>query len=60
MNAAAMSTYRMLGDVGYMAGPVVLGLVADGFGTETALTVAAGLLALVGVAFARYATETYR
>jgi MFS family permease len=59
MNAAAMSTYRMLGDVGYMLGPVALGLVADLFGLETALAVAAGLLVLVGLAFARFAPESY-
>ena len=58
MNAAAMSTYRMLGDVGYMLGPVALGFVADGFGVETALAVAAALLVLVSLAFARFAPET--
>jgi MFS transporter, DHA1 family, multidrug resistance protein len=60
MNAAAMSTYRMLGDVGYMLGPVALGLVADAAGLETALGLAAFLLVSVGLAFARFAPETYR
>jgi MFS transporter, DHA1 family, multidrug resistance protein len=60
MNAAAMSTYRMLGDVGYMLGPVALGLVADVLGLETALAVAALLLVSVGLTFARFAPETYR
>jgi MFS family permease len=58
MNAAAMSTYRMLGDVGYMLGPVALGSVADFFGVESALAVAASLLILVALAFARFAPET--
>jgi len=60
MNAAAMSTYRMLGDVGYMLGPLALGLVADLFGLETALATAAVLLAAVGLTFARRAPETWR
>jgi MFS family permease len=60
MNAAAMSTYRLLGDVGYVLGPLVLGLVTDLFGVEAALAVAAMLLAIVGLAFARFAPETYR
>jgi MFS family permease len=60
MNAAAMSTYRMLGDVGYMLGPVALGFVADVLSVEAALAVAASLLALVSLAFARFAPETSR
>jgi MFS family permease len=58
MNAAAMSTYRMLGDVGYVLGPVALGFVADFFGVKAALAVAASLLVLVSLAFARFAPET--
>ena len=60
MNAAAMSTYRMLGDVGYVLGPVALGFVADVFSVEVALAVAASLLVLVSLAFARFAPETSR
>ena len=37
MNAAALSTYRMLADLGYVVGPIVLGLVADLAGVDTAL-----------------------
>jgi DHA1 family multidrug resistance protein-like MFS transporter len=60
MNAAAMSLYRTLADAGYVIGPIVLGLVADGFGVETALATGASLLAGVGVLFAWRAPETYR
>jgi DHA1 family multidrug resistance protein-like MFS transporter len=60
MNAAAMSAYRMLSDVGYVLGPIALGLVTDLFGVEAALAVAAALLVLVGLAFARFAPESYR
>lgn len=60
MNAAAMSTYRMLSDVGYFVGPVALGLATDLFGAEATLGVTALLLVAVATLFARYAPETYR
>jgi fucose permease len=60
MNAAAMSTYRMLSDVGYVVGPLALGLVTDLFGARTALALAAVLLAVVATLFWRLAPETYR
>jgi MFS family permease len=52
MNAAAMSTFRMMGDAGYVIGPLALGLVADIWGPVTALLVSASLLVAVGAAFA--------
>ena len=60
MNAAAMSTFRMIGDSGYVAGPIVLGLVVDSHGSQVALVVAAGGLILVGALFAIFAPETHR
>lgn len=60
MNAAAMSTYRMLSDVGYFLGPVALGLATDLFGAEATLGATALLLVAVAVLFARHAPETYR
>jgi MFS family permease len=60
MNAAVMSTYRMLSDAGYVLGPLVLGVVADRFGAPTALAVAGALLIISAVLFARFAPETYR
>ena len=59
MNAAAMSLYRTLADSGYVVGPIVLGLVTDGFGIETALAAGASLLAGVGILFAWRAPESY-
>jgi MFS transporter, DHA1 family, multidrug resistance protein len=55
MNAAAMSTFRMLSDAGYVLGPIVLGLVTDLFGADVALAAAAMLLAAAAVLFARLA-----
>lgn len=60
MNAAAMSTYRMLADFGYVAGPLLLGALADGFGASTALYVTAVGLVCFGFLFARFAPETYK
>ena len=60
MNAAAMSTYRMVSDFGYVVGPIALGLVVDGYGSIAALVAAAGLTILVGVAFRQLAPETHR
>lgn len=60
MNAAAMSTFRMLGDAGYVIGPIALGLLADAYGAVVALMTAAGLLVLAGLVFALLAPETHR
>jgi MFS family permease len=58
MNAAVMSTYRMLSDAGYVLGPLILGIVSDAAGAPAALTVAAVLLAISAVLFGRLAPET--
>jgi MFS family permease len=60
MNAAAMSTFRMLSDVGYVLGPLVLGAITDLFGADVALATTAVLLAAVAALFGRWAPETYR
>ena len=60
MNATTMSMFRMVGDIGYVAGPVALGLITDFYGTLAGLLVAATLLTLSGALFAVFAPETYR
>ena len=60
MNAAAMSAYRMLSDLGYVVGPIALGLLTDLLGPDTALAAAAALLVAVALLFARFAPETHR
>src|SRR2546421_739374 len=60
MNAAAMSTFRMLADLGYVVGPLVLGVVTDVFGADAALGGTAACLVLVALLFARLAPESYR
>lgn len=60
MNAAVMSTYRMLSDAGYVLGPLVLGVISDGFGAPAALAVAGLLLVGSGAVFGWLAPESYR
>ena len=60
MNAAAVSTYRMLADLGYVVGPIALGLAADVAGIDATLGATAVLLVAVAMLFARFAPETYR
>lgn len=60
MNAMAMSSFRMLADLGYVIGPIGLGLLADWQGPESALWASAAMLIAVALAFARYAPETLR
>ena len=56
----AVSVYRMLADLGYVAGPIALGLAADLFGPDPALAGTAVLLVAVAVLFARLAPEAHR
>ena len=60
MNAAALGTYRMLSDLGYVVGPIALGLAADLASANAALAATAVMLAAVALLFARLAPETYR
>ncbi len=60
MNAAAMGTFRMLADSGYILGPLLLGLTADLISAETALYIAGAMVVTAGLAFAIRAPETYR
>jgi predicted MFS family arabinose efflux permease len=60
MNAAAMSGFRMLADLGYVVGPIALGLATDLVGADATLGGAALLLAATALLFARFAPETNR
>jgi len=59
LNATTISTFRMVADLGYVVGPILLGLVVDLRSPEDALIVAALLLIGIGMAFWRFAPETY-
>jgi MFS transporter, DHA1 family, multidrug resistance protein len=58
MNAMAMSSLRMFADLGYVIGPVMLGLLADWQGSEFALWCAALLTIACATLFAKAAPET--
>ena len=60
MNASAMSLFRMLGDIGYVVGPILLGFIVDIHGTNVALYTAASILFIIGTLFARFAPESYK
>ena len=60
MNAAAISGYRTISDVGYVIGPVMLGLLVDWQGAEAGLLFAALLVFAVGALFWRYAPEHWQ
>jgi multidrug resistance protein len=60
MNAAAMSTFRMLSETGYVAGPLVLGIAADLFGANWALAATSALIVLSAIYFALGAPEMRR
>jgi DHA1 family multidrug resistance protein-like MFS transporter len=59
MNAAAMSAFRMLADLGYVVGPIALGLSTDLVGADATLGGAAVLLAATALLFGRYAPESH-
>jgi len=55
-----MSTYRMLSDLGYVVGPIALGVVTDLAGADAALATSAAFMVVVAALFARVAPESYR
>lgn len=60
MNATTLSLFRMIGDFGYVVGPILMGVVADLAGANAALEVMAATMVVVAVLFAWIAPETYR
>ena len=60
MNAAAMSGYRMLSDLGYVVGPIALGVATDLVGADATLMATAALLVAVALVFAGGAPESFR
>jgi MFS transporter, DHA1 family, multidrug resistance protein len=58
MNAIAMSSYRMLSEFGYVAGPMTMGWMADLWGGEASLLSTAALFAVAALAFGLFAPET--
>ena len=59
-NAAAMSSYRMVSDTGYVIGPILLGWLGDLHGLDAPLWVSAVALVAIAVLFGALAAETHR
>ena len=59
MNAAAMGGYRMLSDLGYVLGPILLGVLADMQGLDAPMWIAATALVVTAVLFGMIAPETH-
>jgi MFS family permease len=57
-NGVTMGLYRTLGDAGYVLGPFLLGVAAQGAGAQAALLTAAGIAIVSMVPFALLAPET--
>ena len=49
----------MVGDIGYVIGPIALGFLVDTQGAETALVVTAALSVVAGMLFLKFAPESY-
>ena len=60
LNAAAMSSYRTISDVGYVVGPILLGWLGDAQGLDAPLWTAAAALLITTMLFAIIAPETHR
>lgn len=60
LNATTMSTFRMVGDLGYVVGPIMLGAIADVTSPSRALEIGAAMVVLTALAFAFGAPETWR
>lgn len=60
MNAAALSTYRMTGDAGYVVGPLAMGLIVDIYSTTVALLIGMAMTVGAGLAFAIWAPESHK
>ena len=59
MNAAAMGGYRMLSDMGYVLGPILLGVLGDLRGLDAPMWTAAAALVVTAILFAAIAPETH-
>ncbi len=59
MNAAAMSTFRMVGDLGYVVGPIAIGIIVDIQGPQSALVLTAVISVAIGLLFMKFAPETH-
>jgi MFS family permease len=58
-NGITMGIYRTIADAGYVVGPALLGLIADGAGPTQALALTGVLFGIGGLLFGLFAPETH-
>lgn len=56
----SMGLYRLFGDIGFIVGPIILGIIADIYGLRMPFYFMTGLIAINAVLIAILAKETYR
>jgi len=56
----SMGLYRLFGDVGFVVGPIILGVIADGYGLRTPFYFMSGLIIVNAALLGVFAKETYR
>ena len=60
MNATTLSTFRMVGDLGYVVGPIMLGAIAEATSAATSLEIGGAMMAATALVFAFGAPETLK
>jgi MFS family permease len=55
-----MGLYWLFGDVGFVVGPIILGVIADGYGLRTPFYFMSGLIIVNAALLGVFAKETYR
>jgi DHA1 family multidrug resistance protein-like MFS transporter len=56
----SMGLYRLFGDIGFVVGPIILGMIADGYGLKMPFYFMTGLILISAVLLQVFARETYR
>ncbi len=55
----SMGLYRLFGDIGFVVGPIILGMIADGYGLRMPFYFMTGLILVSAVLLQVFARETY-
>jgi DHA1 family multidrug resistance protein-like MFS transporter len=56
----SMGIYRLFGDIGFVIGPIILGMIADGYGLRMPFHFMTGLILVSAILLQVFAQETYR
>jgi len=56
----SMGVYRFFGDIGFVLGPIVLGVIADGYGLKLPFYCMSAIMIINGFLVLVFARETFR